>query len=169
MLERCKPAAFFTNLTAYIHPLHDDVPDTLVCDPGAILRQSELPSITGEKSGSTRAMHPSVVESSGVTWRRERERRQFPGEGFPCPSTQSHVLSHSVMSDSLRPPLCSPPGSSVHGDSPSKNTGRDCPFLLQGIFQTQELNLCLLFLLHWQADVFTTAPPGKRPLPRVQH
>ena len=32
---------------------------------------------------------------------------------------------------------CSPPGSSVHGDSPSKNTGVGCHFLLQGIFLTQ--------------------------------
>ena len=35
---------------------------------------------------------------------------------------------------------CSPPGSSVHGDSPSKNTGVGCHNLLQGIFQTQGLN-----------------------------
>ena len=32
---------------------------------------------------------------------------------------------------------CSPPGSSVHGDSPSKNTGAGCHALLQGIFPTQ--------------------------------
>ena len=31
---------------------------------------------------------------------------------------------------------CSPPGSSVHGDSPGKTTGVDCHALLQGIFQT---------------------------------
>ena len=29
---------------------------------------------------------------------------------------------------------CSPSGSSVHGDSPGKNTGVGCHFLLQGIF-----------------------------------
>ena len=29
---------------------------------------------------------------------------------------------------------CSPPGSSVHGDSPGKNTGVGCHALLQGIF-----------------------------------
>ena len=32
------------------------------------------------------------------------------------------------------------PGSSVHGDSPGKNTGVDCHALLQGIFPTQGLN-----------------------------
>ena len=35
---------------------------------------------------------------------------------------------------------CSPPGSSVHGDSSGKNTGVDCHVLLQGIFPTQGLD-----------------------------
>ena len=39
---------------------------------------------------------------------------------------------------------CSPPDSSVYGDSPHKNTGVDCHPLLQGIFPTQELNPGLL-------------------------
>ena len=43
-------------------------------------------------------------------------------------------------------------------DSPGQNTRVDCHFLLQGIFQTQGLNLCLL---HWQVGSFTTDPPGK--------
>ena len=43
---------------------------------------------------------------------------------------------------------CSPPGSSVSGISPSRNTGVGCHFLLQGIFPTQESNLSLLSLLH---------------------
>ena len=43
----------------------------------------------------------------------------------------------------------SPPGSSVHRDSPGKNIGVGSHFLPQEIFPTQGLNLCLL---HWQAD-----------------
>ena len=35
---------------------------------------------------------------------------------------------------------CSPPGSSVHVDSPGKNTGVGCHVLLQGIFPTQGSN-----------------------------
>ena len=35
---------------------------------------------------------------------------------------------------------CSSPGSSVHGDSPGKNTGVGCHALLQGIFPTQGSN-----------------------------
>ena len=39
---------------------------------------------------------------------------------------------------------CGPQASSVHGDSPGKNTGVGCHVLLQGIFPTQELNRGLL-------------------------
>ena len=35
---------------------------------------------------------------------------------------------------------CSPSGSSVHGDTPGKNTGMGCHALLQGIIPTQGLN-----------------------------
>ena len=47
--------------------------------------------------------------------------------------------------DQLCPTLCDPmdcnlPGSSVHRESPGKNTGVGCHALLQGIFPTQELN-----------------------------
>ena len=40
----------------------------------------------------------------------------------------------------------SPPGSSVHGDSPGKNTGVGCHAFLQGIFPNQGSNppfLCM--------------------------
>ena len=51
------------------------------------------------------------------------------------------VLSHSVVFDTLRPHgLKSLPGSSVHGDSPGKNTGVGCHALLQGIVPTQGSN-----------------------------
>ena len=35
---------------------------------------------------------------------------------------------------------CSPPGSSVHGESPGQNSGVGCHALLQGIFPTQGSN-----------------------------
>ena len=47
------------------------------------------------------------------------------------------VLSHLVMSDSLWPHGCSPPGFSVHEDSPGKNPGVSCHALLQEIFPIQ--------------------------------
>ena len=49
-------------------------------------------------------------------------------------------LNRSVMSNSLQPLDCNLPGTSVHGDSPGKNTGVGCHALLQGIFPTQGSN-----------------------------
>ena len=43
-------------------------------------------------------------------------------------------------------------------DSPGKNTGVGCHFLLQGMFLTQGLNSCLLL---WQAGSLPTELPGK--------
>ena len=52
---------------------------------------------------------------------------------------------HTYFPGKLPNTLCdtmhgSPPGSSVHGDSPGKNTGVGCHALLQGIFPTQGSN-----------------------------
>ena len=55
---------------------------------------------------------------------------------------------------------CCPPGSSVHGDSPGKNTGVGCHALLQGIFLNQGSNRCLLCPCT-AGTFFTTEPPGK--------
>ena len=71
------------------------------------------------------------------------------------------VLSLLVMPNSLRSHGLQFTGSSVHGDSPGKNTGVGCRALLQGIFPTQGSNLHLLHLLHWQAGPLPLAPPGK--------
>ena len=46
---------------------------------------------------------------------------------------------------------CSPSDSSPW-DSPGKNTGLGCHFLLQGIFLMQGSNPCLLHLLHWEEN-----------------
>ena len=59
----------------------------------------------------------------------------------------SAVLCSVVQScPTLCDPMdCSPPGSSIHGDSPGKNTGLGCHFLLQGIFPIQGLNPGFLY------------------------
>ena len=63
---------------------------------------------------------------------------------------------------------CSPPGSSVGGIFPGKNTGVGCHFLLQGIFPTQGLNPHLLCLLHWQADSLPLSHQGSLNCESVQ-
>ena len=60
------------------------------------------------------------------------------------PYTSCAGLSRSVISTLGNPMDCSPPGSSVHGDSPGKNKGVGCHALFQGIFPTQGSNPCLL-------------------------
>ena len=58
---------------------------------------------------------------------------------------QQLLCCAQLHSPTLWDPMnCSPPGSSVHGDSPGKNTGVGCHALLQGIFPTQESNQSLL-------------------------
>ena len=56
------------------------------------------------------------------------------------------MLAQSLQScPTLCNPMdCSPPGSSVHGNSLGKNTGVGCYAFLQGIFPTWGLNQCLL-------------------------
>ena len=75
---------------------------------------------------------------------------------------QNCALNRSVMSNSLQPH--SPPGSSVHGNSPGRKTGVCCRVLLQGIFPIQGLNPGLLK----QADSLLSEPPGKAKI-RINH
>ena len=68
-------------------------------------------------------------------------RREFPVSGLRlgarvfvvCLVAQSCLMLFDPMD-------CSLPGSSIHGDSPGKNSGVGCHALLQGIFPTQGSN-----------------------------
>ena len=67
------------------------------------------------------------------------------------------VLSHSVVSNSLHPMDCGPPGCSVHGILQAGNTGMDCHALLQGISLIQGLNPRLLTSLASTGRFFTAS------------
>ena len=56
----------------------------------------------------------------------------------------THAKSLQSCPTLCNPMYCSPPGSSVHGDSPGKNTIVGCHAFLQELFLTQGLNPCLL-------------------------
>ena len=71
-----------------------------------------------------------------------------------CSDSQSCLTLSDPLGDSL-------PGSSIHGNLPSKNIGVGCHFLLQGIFPAQGSNPHFLHLLHWQVDSLPLPPPGK--------
>ena len=71
-----------------------------------------------------------------------------------CPVIQSCLTLCDFMD-------CSPPGSSVHGIFQARILEWVAISHLQGIFLTQGSKKLLLWLLPWQADSFTTEPPGK--------
>ena len=68
---------------------------------------------------------------------------------------------YKLTSDSLLLFASSPPGSSVQGDSPGKNTGVGCHALLRDIFPSQGSNWHLFCLLCWQMGSLLLALPGK--------
>ena len=75
---------------------------------------------------------------------------------------EMHVKSESEVAESCPtvcdPMACSPPGSSVHGIFPGKNTGVGCHFLLWEIFPTQGLNLGLL---HCRQTLYCLSHQGR--------
>ena len=70
------------------------------------------------------------------------------GVGKGCP-LQCSGLENSID--------CSPPDSSIHRDSPGKNTGVGCHALFQGILPTQGLSPVLLHC----SRILYSEPPGK--------
>ena len=90
--------------------------------------------MAGEKKGD------SVVEAQGLYYSRSWNLKEMPlllERLLLLLITESYLTLCNSMD-------CSPPGSSVHGDSPGKNSGGGCHALLQGIFPTQGLNTGLL-------------------------
>ena len=58
---------------------------------------------------------------------------------------------------------CSPPGSSVHGDSPGKNTGVGCHTLFQGIFPKFHLIIKYVVISHFGSSSSITHYTEKYP------
>ena len=70
---------------------------------------------------------------------------------FVCAKLLQSCPTHCDLMD------CSPPGSSVRGDSPGKNTGVGCRAFLQRIFPTQGSNPGLL---HCRWILYQLSHPG---------
>ena len=70
------------------------------------------------------------------------------------------MLSHSVVSNSLRPHGLQPARILYPWTSPGKNTGMGCRLLLQGLFLIQGLNRHFLYLLRWQVDSLSLSHLG---------
>ena len=114
--------------------------------PGAVQRGAgdRLGVMRTADRRSTRVSHPS---QTGVSRDGECGSGRLP-RGSVC------VLCHFNCVQLCHPVDHSPAGSSVHGDSPGKNTGVGCHGLLQGIFMTQRVNQCLLSLQHCKLILF---------------
>ena len=96
-------------------------------------------------------LHPFNVQLLNLHFNRENIRYYKTG-GLVTTSTTWEVLNPHECTKKLLclvAQLCltlcdpfdySPPGSSLHGDSPGKNTGMGCYALLQGNFPTQGWN-----------------------------
>ena len=84
---------------------------------------------------------------------------QYPAQQGACMCAKSLHLCPTPCN----PIDCGLPVSSVHGDSPGKNTGVGCHALFQGIFLTQGSNSHLPCLLHWQVGSLPLVTPGKPP------
>ena len=97
-------------------------------------------------------------QTSDYQWEEGSREGQEVGRGLRDTKCYIHfsVLSNSLQSRGLLLArlFCT-------WDSPGKNTGTDCHFLLQGIFPTQGSNPRLLNLLPWQADSLPLEQPGK--------
>ena len=94
------------------------------------------------------------------TFTRERMNR-FILDSQEDSQLYERVCASSVMPYSLRP--YGPARFLCPCDSPGKNTGVDCHFLLQGIFPIQGSNPRLPCLLHWQGGSLPLSHLG-RPL-----
>ena len=100
-------------------------------------------SVYGDSSGkNTRVCCHALLHGSSQS---REESTHIAGGFFTILATREAPSSPSVLVTGLCPTLCdpmdcSPPGSSVYGDSPGKNTGVGCHAVLQGIFPTQGSN-----------------------------
>ena len=92
----------------------------------------------------------------------------------PCPICCHRQATGLYLVAQQCPTLCYPmeyslPGSSVHGDSPGRNTRADCHALLQGIFSTQRWNPGLLhcsqilYCLSYQGSQAIVCKPNSVP------
>ena len=119
-----------------------------------------------------------VKEVHSEGWHLESTSIYSTGDGMnrhPCKKKPVCVVLCLVAQSCLT--LCnpmdySPPGSSVLGDSPGKNTGVGCHSLLQGIFPTQGSNpglphcrRILYWLSHQGSPYLDLSPPRRGPTP----
>ena len=84
-----------------------------------------------------------LVISSFLNWWLQLTSMNYSTACLSCPDSVLCLVAQSCLT-LCYPKDCSPPGSSVHRDSPGKNDEMGSLSLLQGIFPTQKSNPGLL-------------------------
>ena len=103
----------------------------------------------------------NAEEESGINGQAKRKRPMaaLVTENL-TPSSLLLVCLLSRVLTLLKPCGLRPLQAPLQWDSPGKDSGLGCHFLLQGIFLTQGSNL---LPPHWQVDSLLLSPPGKPP------
>ena len=87
------------------------------------------------------ALSPQARETKTKINRTTSNKKSFEQQRKITAKHKGHLCLVGQSCPTLCDPMgCRPPRSSVHGDSPGKNTGVGCQALLQGIFPTQGSN-----------------------------
>ena len=86
-------------------------------------------------------------------------QEHWSGVSFPSP-THACMVSHFSRVQLFATRGLQPTGLLCPQDSPGKNTGVGCHFLLRGIFPTQESNLNLPHLLHCRQILYPLSHLG---------
>ena len=167
MLDLPYPLTKITYTLAFSHFLFGTVPQRYLrgCIPG--YRGFPSGSVSGKESVCQSGRHKFNPWVRSSIWKENGNPFQYSYLGNPMDrgvgelqSMVSQRVKHNLVSkqqqcprlgllaQSLQPcptlsdPMgCSPPGSSVHGDSLGKNTEVGCHVLLQEVFQTQDQTL----------------------------
>ena len=100
----------------------------------------------------------SVSDYGSKLWPELKNGCQKESVGLPQAAACMRAKSLWSFLTLCNPKDCRPLGSSVHGDSPGKNTAVGCHFLFQGIFPSQGSNPGLL---HCRQILYFLSYPGK--------
>ena len=135
---------FFKNVG--IKPLYDPAIPLLGIYPAAAAKSLQscptlCDPIDGSPLGST---IPGILQARTLEW-----------FAISFSNAWKWKWSRSLVSDSWRPHGLQPTRLLRPWDPPGKNTSVGCHVLLQGIFLTQELNLCFLCLQHGRQICYT--------------
>ena len=96
--------------------------------------------------------HELFAKDGGMLWSSRPPGGWVSAELGSCKKQRCCVLSGYIVSNCRATPWTIATRLLCPRDSPGKNTGVSCHFLLRGLFLTQGSNPCLLYLLHWQMD-----------------